>query len=274
MKKQASWMSYQVEWEGKAYKVGKLLSDNEKLKLAGSDYVVFGVQLAPANVGGYQVCGSASEQCIRACIFSSGRGQMSSVQWGRLKRKLLFFQNREAFLSNLVIEIATKLKSATKKGYKLAIRLNVFSDIIWEKVFPELFAMFPDVTFYDYSKHQFRFKEGYKLPSNYHLTYSRSENTSDGFISDLIGRGINVAIPFDCKKHELPNNYMGYRVIDGDLHDSRFMDDKGVIVGLSVKGDGKKQGATSNSFIVNPSANPSANPVTPSNERRFLVSLI
>lgn len=273
MKTQASWQSYQIQWENKSYKVGKLLSDNEKLKLAGADYVVYGVQLAPANVGGFQVCGSASPQCIQACIFSSGRGQMSSVQWGRLKRKLLFFQDRKAFLSNLVIEIATKLKSATKKGYKLAIRLNVFSDIIWEKVFPELFSMFPNVTFYDYSKHKFRFKEGYTLPSNYHLTYSRSENTSDEFIADLIQRGINVAIPFDCKKHELPNNYMGYRVIDGDLHDSRFMDDRGVIVGLSVKGDGKKQEANANSFVVNPNANVTPN-VTPSNERRFLVNLI
>jgi hypothetical protein len=251
-----------VEWEGKTYKVGNLLSDNEKLKLAGEEYLVYGIQLAPHKIGGFNVCGSASDDCIEACIFSSGRGQMSSVQFGRLKRKLAFFTNRQEFLRHLVYEIGSKLKSCNKKGLRLAIRLNVFSDIIWEKVFPELFAMFPTVQFYDYSKHQFRFKEGYRLPSNYHLTYSRSENTTLEFIQELISRGINVAIPFDCSKHNLPQQWEGIPIIDGDMHDSRFMDDSGVIVGLSAKGDGKKMEATSSSFIVS------------TNESRFLLSLV
>jgi hypothetical protein len=225
---------------------------------------VFGVQLAPHKIGGFNVCGSASDDCIQACIFSSGRGQMSSVQFGRLKRKLAFFTHRQEFLKHLVYEIASKLKSCNKKGLKLAIRLNVFSDIIWEKVFPEVFVMFPNVQFYDYSKHQFRFKEGYRLPSNYHLTYSRSENTSLEFIRELIGRGINVAIPFDCSKHQLPSQWQGIPIIDGDMHDSRFMDAKGCIVGLAVKGDGKKMEATSSSFIVS----------TESTESRFLLSLV
>ncbi len=251
-----------IEWDGRMHKVGSLLSDNEKLKLAGEEYLVYGIQLAPHKIGGFNVCGSASPHCIEACIFSSGRGQMSSVQFGRLKRKLAFFNHRQEFLKHLVWEIGSKLKSCNKKGLKLAIRLNVFSDVIWEKVFPELFAMFPTVQFYDYSKHQFRFKQGYRLPSNYHLTYSRSENTSLEFIHDLIGRGINVAIPFDCSKHQLPSQWQGIPIIDGDIHDSRFMDAMGVIVGLSAKGDGKKMESTSSSFIVS------------TTDSRFLLSLV
>ena len=40
---------------------------------------------------------------------------------------------------------------------------------------------------------------------------------------------------------------MNRRVIDGDAHDLRFTDPKGVIVGLVAKGLGKK--VTENSFI-------------------------
>jgi hypothetical protein len=82
------------------------------------------------------------------------------------------------------------------------------------------------------------------------------------FIQELVSRGINVAIPFDCSKHQLPSQWKGIPIIDGDIHDSRFMDDRGVIVGLAVKGDGKKMEATSSSFIVS------------TDESRFLLSLV
>jgi hypothetical protein len=251
-----------VEWDGRMHKVGSLLSDNEKLKLAGEEYLVYGIQLAPADIAGFEVCPQASEECRKACIFTSGRGRMTPVKLGRIKRKLAFFHHRELFLKHLIYEINSKLKYCKKNGLKLAIRLNVFSDIKWERVFPEIFSIFPMVQFYDYSKIASRFNSDYKLPNNYHLTFSRSENTSLEFIHDLIGRGINVAIPFDCGKHELPSQWEGIPIIDGDLHDSRFMDDRGVIVGLSAKGDGKKMESTSSSFIVS------------TTDSRFLLSLV
>lgn len=253
-----------VNYENKLQKVGDLLSQNEKLTLAGQDYIVYGIQLAPANIGGHEVCPASSEQCRQACIYTSGRGRFTPTQIARIKRKLAWFQERELFKARLIWEIQSRLTSANKKGLRLAIRLNVFSDIVWEKLFPELFTMFPSVQFYDYTKIKSRLAPDYKLPSNYNLTFSRSENTDPDTILELASRGINTAVPFDCKKGELPSNYLGLKVIDGDKHDSRFMDDKGVIVGLSVKGSGKKQSKTANSFIVKPNASPS----------RFIMSLI
>ena len=37
----------------------------------------------------------------------------------------------------------------------------------------------------------------------------------------------------------LPGTWHGFPVIDGDLHDCRFLDPKGVVVGLRAKGGGK-----------------------------------
>ena len=50
-------------------------------------------------------------------------------------------------------------------------------------------------------------------------------------------RGGNIAAVFSDK---LPKTYIGKKVINGDDSDLRFLDPKGVIVGLSAKGKGKK----------------------------------
>ena len=68
------------------------------------------------------------------------------------------------------------------------------------------------------------------LPSNYHLTFSRSENNNDKAL-ELLNKGYNVAMVFD----KLPDTYLGFKVVNGDLDDLRFKDDKNVIVGLKYK---------------------------------------
>ena len=47
---------------------------------------------------------------------------------------------------------------------------------------------------------------------------------------------MNVAAVF----HEVPETYLGRKVINGDETDLRFLDPKGVIVGLKAKGKAKK----------------------------------
>jgi hypothetical protein len=56
-------------------------------------------------------------------------------------------------------------------------------------------------------------------------------------ISLLIDKGFNVSKVF---RKELPETYLGHKVIDGTLHDMRFLDDWGVIVGLVAKGQARK----------------------------------
>ena len=49
--------------------------------------------------------------------------------------------------------------------------------------------------------------------------------------------GGNVACVF---RNELPKTWQGYKVINGDETDLRFLDDKNIIVGLVEKGLAKK----------------------------------
>jgi hypothetical protein len=57
-------------------------------------------------------------------------------------------------------------------------------------------------------------------------------------------RGENVAVVFSSKKGEdLPVTWQGREVIDGDLHDLRFLDGKNKVVGLRAKGKARKDGS-------------------------------
>ena len=65
---------------------------------------------------------------------------------------------------------------------------------------------------------------------------------------EVLAKRGNVAVVFDTKVgHPLPRRYLGARVIDGDLHDLRFLDPRGVVVGLRAKGLAK---ADQSGFVV------------------------
>jgi hypothetical protein len=127
-----------------------------------------------------------------------------------------------------------KIGKAYKKhsGKNFAIRLNGTSDIPYEKIKvregKNIFELYSDVQFYDYTKIPNRFEK--ELPRNYHLTFSRSESNHEVAMK-LLRRGVNVAMVFDV----VPNEYEGVRVVSGDDTDLRFLDDRGVIVGLKYK---------------------------------------
>ena len=69
------------------------------------------------------------------------------------------------------------------------------------------------------------------LPTNYYLTFSRSE-TNDTKAMELLNKGFNVSMVF---YGGLPLRYKGFKVINGDESDLRNDDEKGVIVGLKFK---------------------------------------
>jgi len=76
---------------------------------------------------------------------------------------------------------------------------------------------------------------------NYHITFSHSETNLDE-CKRALSHGLNVAVVFDTRKNSvLPSEFLGRPVIDGDLHDVRFLDGhKGAIIGLRAKGPAKK----------------------------------
>jgi hypothetical protein len=193
--------------------------------------------LAPANESGKNLCPHASEGCKVACLFTSGRGKMKPVKDARMKKTLRFLREYDSFLVQLKDEIAALVKSSTKKGMTPCVRLNGTSDLPWHNI-GGIMEMFHDVQFYDYTpnaKRMIQYLKG-ELPSNYHLTFSRKEN-NEAQCDLILSMGGNVAMVFD---KDLPKSYKGYRVVNGDESDLRFLDEKNVIVGLKAKGQGKK----------------------------------
>lgn len=199
--------------------------------------------LAPANiVSGLNLCPFASKGCKQACLFSAGRGKFSNVYAARIKKTELYRDNLELFMQSLVHDINKAVKRAKNKGLKLCIRLNGTSDIRFETLKDSkgntIFDLFPNTQFYDYTKDFKRFDSfSVKLPDNYHVTFSVNES-NERYALKLLSQGINAAIVF---RGDLPETYRGFKVIDGDKHDLRFLDNtSGVIVGLKAKGEAKK----------------------------------
>lgn len=194
-------------------------------------WITWILYLAPADISGYEVCGGRSKECTEACLYTAGRGQMNSVQQARIRKTKWFFEDRAGFMKQLVAEIKRCIQYAKKKGMKPAFRLNGTSDIPWESIridqYKNIFEMFPDVQWYDYTKLMGR----KKIPKNYHLTYSRSGANEQQIVMAL-KRGMNISVVFD----RVPDHYMGLPVLDGDEDDLRFLDPTERIVGLKAKG--------------------------------------
>jgi len=204
---------------------------------SGLGYLTAIMYLAPHRASGKNVCPEASKGCIAGCLYTSGYGRYSFTQEARIRRTKLFFDDREQFKQQLFDEITTFARRTTKKGLKPAIRLNGTSDLSWERLFPDLFTTFDNVQFYDYTKITNRaiaFGRG-DMPSNYHLTYSRSEN-NEAKCLNVLRSGGNVAVVFDDK--ELPLTWHRFRVHNADNTDLRFLDPRGV-QGLYAKGRAK-----------------------------------
>lgn len=212
------------------------------------------VYLAPASesvaYGGHNVCPWASKGCSMACLgINSKRLRMSTGRNSKAWKTLLFLYKRNIFEWMLFNEIKVLVQRAAKKNLKPSVRLNGTSDIAWESIFPDIFYKFPQVQFYDYTKSINRynaFLQG-KLPPNYYLTFSHSEiNLPE--VKQVLAMGGNVAMVFKSLPKAMERGYEGFRVYNGDLTDYRPSDPIGVVVGLSIKGHAKDNGA---GFIIN-----------------------
>jgi hypothetical protein len=111
--------------------------------------------------------------------------------------------------------------------------LNGGSDLDWA----ELYEEFSEVQFWEYTKRPDMAVRLSKL-SNVQITYSHNEYTTNRITGIMLANGINIAMVFDLwsrKGGDLPAQVGSVPVIDGDVHDLRFLDPKGVIVGLRLK---------------------------------------
>lgn len=242
-----------------SYKKDLLSFNNAKtIKGEKKGYKTFILYMSPftQNSKGVNLCPMASEGCANACLFESGFGGMyTSVKQGRIAKTEFYLSDRIGFLDKLVSEITKLEKKFADNDLTLAIRLNGTSDISYEKQKTSngktIFDTFPNVQFYDYTKNYTRFAK--ELPGNYHLTFSRSE-TNHEIAMDILSKGHNVAMVFTT----LPDTYNGYKVINGDDSDLRFLDEKNVIVGLKYKkitgkgGTEKNKESLTSGFVLDP----------------------
>jgi hypothetical protein len=205
---------------------------NMKLNKEGS-VLNYGLSLSPERVSGViNLCTHSTKGCRDLCINVSGNGYYPKIQASRILKTKFFVEHPEMFLTLLHGEIKDAKALADDKDVKLAVRLNVFSDIPWERATPWLFTSNPDVVFYDYTKDDSRVD----LPDNYSLTYSASERMNDDKIASHLKERRNVAIVADLIDGSVPDVWNDFPVINGDLTDYRPSDELGSIVFLKPKG--------------------------------------
>jgi len=229
--------------------------NNPKTAKSESDDFVVGIQhMSHANTAGFgTVCSSASPGCIKGCLDETGHGNMGIIKRVRAARTKVFRLDKPTYFTILRTELDKFVRKADKLGKRLAMRLNGTSDIVWEKIAPWLFTDYPTVQFYDYTKHWKRTMKAYSLPSNYHLTFSRSE-INDEHCRRVIRSGkCNVAVVWSHS--DFPDTWAGRSTYSADETDLRFLDPPGLVGALYHKGGRPKmiEGVESGFIIPTPS---------------------
>lgn len=245
-----------------SFKGDLIASGNNAKTVKGDDvYVTAIMYLAPFTSSGLgNTCSMAAiAACWEGCLNTAGRGAMIAVQRGRLRKTKLYMEERATFLRTLVSDLERFVGWCAGKNVKPAVRLNGTSDIMWEKGhavsrggvrFPSIFAAFPEIQFYDYTKIYTRVDK--ELPSNYALTLSYSAANANYAREVMVrveeGRA-NMAVVYrnrtivEARMAQLPEMY-----VDGDETDMRFLDPQGgYIVALYAKGKAKKD---TSGFVV------------------------
>jgi hypothetical protein len=181
--------------------------------------------------------------CFEGCLKSAGRGAFNAVQQARAAKTAFFRKNQRAFMLSMCADVWTHARRAEKLGLTPLVRPNGTSDIPFENIQIDgktIFQIFADVQFYDYTKHPSRNLAG-KTAGNYDLTYSFSAITPKPIsIKGLINpANKRTAVVFQ-KQADIPPEFRGWPVVDGDDTDVRHIEPAGVVVALYAKGKARR----------------------------------
>lgn len=244
--------------------------NNAKTVKGDGEFETAIMYLAPADtVPGVNLCPMAElAGCKAGCLNTAGRGAFGNVQAARAAKTVRYRDDRSQFMADLAADLEAFVRYCRRKGVSPAVRLNGTSDIQWEVSHPvrrmvrkahptfnwieemtefaSVFAAFPEVKFYDYTKIAKRVRR--TLPENYTLVLSYSEASpryAEMIREAAAETGTNVAIVYrDKATRDAAMNGKDFgrtwrNVIDGDRDDLRFNDPRGVVVGLYAKGAAK-----------------------------------
>lgn len=178
---------------------------------------------------------SKKAKCLELCLVDSGFSEVfDSVNVARQKKTDWFMQDRDGFLQQLKRELTNLDKYAKKHNKKAIVRLNVLSDIPWERY--NIPQQFPDIKFYDYTKRSNRLG---RMPENYGLMFSWSG--ADDYqteVNNALKTDTPITVVFS---KELPEYYLGRKVYNGDISDLDNLDQKNMVIGLLLKGNKNKK---------------------------------
>lgn len=176
-----------------------------------------------------KLCPFSTPACRAACLVHSGRLPMPKAQSARAKRTELFHSNPTLFRELLEAELLLHKARAKAQGLKPCVRLDGTSDT---GMHADLAAFLDghDIRSYDYTKDLQRAVEN---PEHYTFSFSGGKVSKRNALAFLASGG-RVAVIFQGQ--DLPTEWEGFPVIDGDADDLRFLDPPGVVVGLRLKG--------------------------------------
>ena len=203
------------------------------------------IYLSSGNLSGFEVCNKEhSKLCRENCLMGSGQNRVNRmsttnnkgvIDRSRNTKTRLFFANREVFMRLIAEEIKREKAKAISKGNSFSVRINATSDInpiAFALDGKNLFELFPNVMFYDYTKVPSRIALAEKY-NNYDITWSIDGDCNNETIGlEYLSNGGRVAVVFGTET--LPKKWHGYEVIDGDKYDMRYRDGN-VVVGLKFK---------------------------------------
>ena len=236
------------------YKLLGVGTNAKTIKGDGDEYLTAILYMTPYKVmvdgKSFNSCSMAEQaSCIEGCLYTAGRGAFNNVQTARQRKAEWFYRDRDSFMLQLVDDINKFVKYCLKRGIQPCVRLNGTTDIRWELIkiigtHNNIFELFPNVQFYDYTKIPNR-KVSHL--DNYHLTwsYSAANTKYEQLFDQVIQNGMSVAVVF--RKPINLKTWRGYKVVDGDKDDLRFLDPKQSIVALYAKGRAKKD---TSGFVV------------------------
>ncbi len=224
-----------------------LLTDGKSnTKTAKNSLRTYYLSLQPTDLNSKKenLCKFSTKECREMCLQFAGRQSFDNVVKSRTRKTELLVNSPAEFVGRLWKE----LEDLNNKGERCAVRLNLLSDVNWDVQFvlhlQKDMSQLKNIQFYDYTKDHM--KLAMNVPRNYNLTYSYSGSNWKWCENFLINKKANVAVVF---KDEIPKTWKGYPVINGDLSDERFLDPKGVIVGLKYKTP-KGVKYTKNKFVI------------------------
>jgi hypothetical protein len=244
--------------DGTTHVLTNLLSKANHKQAKGAGFLSVGLTLTPRATGraGRSFCSFATQGCAAACFADYDRLAWPQNKRVAVARTRLLAQNPGKFFVLLANDLARESARAERLGVRLVCRLNVVSDVPFEREYPALFARFPSVQFMDYTKDIRRVLNPAR-PRHYHLTFSRSERNESDCLR-VLNAGGNVAVVF--RRPPFPRVLWGYPVIDGDANDLRFRDRSPCIVGLKAKGKGARDDRTGFVLDKGPLPQPDAVP--------------